>query len=203
MTIASRATMVRRVSPAVVAGPDCRCAAVLAQYTRTPRPNPVTPDLAGGFVRICCSDGADAGGLGALRAVADFELDLLVFFKGAEARTLDLRVVDKHIGGTVLGGDEAESLLRVEPLHSSLWHFSIFPFLLGAVHRLSVPRAQFRPPYLAESPELHPTDNLAGTAAATSILRKFDTNTEAATANSQPCSSRLRQPTVINSATTR
>ncbi len=42
---------------------------------------------------------------------------------------------------------------------------------------------QLRPPYLAESPELHPTDNLAGTAAATSILRKFDTNTEAATAN--------------------
>jgi hypothetical protein len=32
-------------------------------------------------------------------------------------------------------------------------------------------------------PELHPSKNLAGTAAATSILRKFDTNTEAATAH--------------------
>src|ERR1700760_1105691 len=46
---------------------------------------------------------------------------------------------------------------------------------------------------LAESPELHPTDNLAGTAAATSILRKFDTNTEATTGISQPCSTRRRQ----------
>jgi hypothetical protein len=41
---------------------------------------------------------------------------------------------------------------------------------------------QLRPPYLAESPELHPNKNLAGTATATLILRKFYTNTEAATA---------------------
>lgn len=39
--------------------------------------------------------------------------------------------------------------------------------------------------------------NLAGTAAATSILRKFDTNTEAATANSQPCSSLRRQTCAV------
>jgi hypothetical protein len=95
------------------------------------------------------SDGADSGGLGALRAVADFELDLLVFFKGAEARSLDLRVVDKNICGTVFGGNKPEALLRVEPLHSSLWHLSIFPFLLDTVHRPSVPRAAARPPYLA------------------------------------------------------
>jgi hypothetical protein len=92
---------------------------------------------------LLVSDGADSGGLGALRAVADLELDLLVFFKGAEARTLDLRVVDKNIRGTVFGGDEPEALLRVEPLHSSLWHFSIFPFLRDAVHRGSVPRAWY------------------------------------------------------------
>jgi hypothetical protein len=47
-------------------------------------------------------------------------------------------------------------------------------------------------------PELHPTYNLAGTATATSILRKFDTNTEAATANSQSRSSPQRQPQVTN-----
>ena len=76
-------------------------------------------------------DGADSGGLGALRAVADLKLDLLIFFEGAEARTLDLRVVDEHVGRTVFGGDEAEPLLRVEPLHSSLWHFLMFPLLLG------------------------------------------------------------------------
>ena len=39
---------------------------------------------------------------------------------------LDFRVVDEHIGGAVLRGDEAEALLRVEPLHSSLWHFRTF-----------------------------------------------------------------------------
>jgi hypothetical protein len=51
---------------------------------------------------------------------------------------------------------------------------------------------------LPMSPELHPTYNLAGTATATSILRKFDTNTEAATANSQPCSSPEQQPEMSN-----
>src|SRR5699024_8639158 len=34
----------------------------------------------------------------------------------------------KHVGRPVLGCDEAEALLRVEPLHSSLWHLSIFPY---------------------------------------------------------------------------
>jgi hypothetical protein len=37
--------------------------------------------------------------------VADLELDLLVLFEGAEARTLDLRVVDKNICGAIFGGD--------------------------------------------------------------------------------------------------
>src|SRR5690242_8838573 len=103
---------------------------------------PARRDCTGGPFRIGSSlDGANSGGLGALRAVADFELDLLVFLEGAEARTLDLRVVDKHVCGTVFGSNEPEALLRVEPLHSSLWHLSIFPFLLGAGHRLSMPRA--------------------------------------------------------------
>src|ERR1700716_3074498 len=125
--------------------------------------------------------------------MADLNLDLLVFFEGAEARTLDLRVVDKNIRGTIFGGDEAEPLLRVEPLHSSLWHFSIFPFLQGAVHRVSAhparchrhtsrSRRNVTRPLTSQEPRV-----------ATSILRKFDTNTEATTANSQPCSSPRRQ----------
>ena len=69
-----------------------------------------------GVVVNGCSDGADAGGLGTLGALSDLELDPLVLFEGAEAASLDLRVVDKHVGGTVLRGDEAEPLLRVEPL---------------------------------------------------------------------------------------
>src|ERR1700730_6396127 len=110
--------------------------------SENPPARSATRSCSGGFVEnLLVSDGADSGGLGALRAVADFELDLLVFFEGAEARTLDLRVVDKNICGTVFGSNEPEALLRVEPLHSSLWHFSIFPSLMGAGHRLSMPRA--------------------------------------------------------------
>src|SRR6202035_1833571 len=37
-----------------------------------------------GVVANSCSDGADAGGLGALGALPDLELDALVLFKGAE-----------------------------------------------------------------------------------------------------------------------
>jgi hypothetical protein len=87
---------------------------------------------------------------------------------------------------------------------SALNHFTVpcgisryFLYYSGAEHHLDAP-GPFRPLDLAESPELHPTYNLAGTAVATSILRKFDTNTEAATANSQSRSSPERQPQVIN-----
>src|ERR1700678_1717103 len=92
---------------------------------------------------------------------------------------------------------------------SALNHFTVpcgisryFLYYSGAEHHLDAP-GPFRPLYLAESPELHPTYNRAGTATATSILRKFDTNTEAATANSQPRSSPQQQPELINRATKR
>ena len=83
------------------------------------------------------SDGANAGGLGPLGALAYLKLHLLVLLQGAEARTLNLRVVDENIGGAVLRSDEAEALLRVEPLHSSLWHFSYFPSFPGAIYPCS------------------------------------------------------------------
>src|SRR5690606_10510560 len=75
-----------------------------------------------------------------LGALADLELDLLVLLEGAEARTLDLGVVDEDVSGAVLGRDEAEPLLRVEPLHSSLCHSVPLLFLperrtTGFVHR--------------------------------------------------------------------
>src|SRR5258707_14372303 len=79
---------------------------------------------AGGFLKCGYSDGANARGLRPLRALADLELDLLVLLKGAEARPLNLRVVDKNVGGAVIRSAKAEALLRGEPLHSSLWHFS-------------------------------------------------------------------------------
>src|SRR5580693_238807 len=101
-----------------------------------------------GAVVNSCSDGADAGGLGTLGALADLELDALVLLKGAEAASLDLRVVDEHVGRTVFGGDEAESLFRVEPLHSSLWHFLMFPLLLGCGAPPFGAPGPFRPLYL-------------------------------------------------------
>ncbi|CRK50103.1 hypothetical protein RHCRD62_100015 [Rhodococcus sp. RD6.2] len=73
-------------------------------------------------VAVLESDGANAGRLGTLGALADLELDALVLLEGAEAATLDLGVVDENVSGSVFGGDEAESLFRVEPLHSALCH---------------------------------------------------------------------------------
>src|SRR3954452_3256926 len=111
-----------------------------------------------GVISFACSDGANARGLGALGALSDLELDLLVLLKGAEAAPLNFRVVDKHIGGAVLGSDKAEALLRVEPLHSSLWHLSYFPSLLpGTAHRLPVHRARSDRHTFVVSPELDPT----------------------------------------------
>src|SRR3954451_1188065 len=127
----------------------------------------------GVFSRVVWSDGANTRGLRPLGALADLELDLLVLFKGAEAAALNLRVVDEHVGGAVLGGDKAEALLRVEPLHSSLWHLSYFPSLLtGSGPPTSGVPGPFRPPYqrVCRRNVTRPT-TLAGTAIATSILR--------------------------------
>src|SRR3954451_18287272 len=116
----------------------------------------------GVFSRVVWSDGANTRGLRPLGALADLELDLLVLFKGAETAALNFRVVDKHIGGAVLGGDKAEALLRVEPLHSSLWHLSYFPYLLtGSGPPTSGVPGPFRLPYLrgvaGNLPDLQPS----------------------------------------------
>ena len=54
-------------------------------------------------------------GLGALGALAELELNLLVLLQVTEAVALDLGVVDEYVCGSVGGGDEAEALLSVEP----------------------------------------------------------------------------------------
>src|SRR3954453_7670285 len=102
-----------------------------------------------GVISFDCSDGANARGLGALGALAVLELALLVPLKGAEAASLNFRVVDEHIGGAILGRNEPETLFRVEPLHSSLRHLSYFPSLLtGSGPPTSGVPGPFRPPYL-------------------------------------------------------
>jgi len=49
----------------------------------------------------------------------DGELDLLALGEGAEALRLDGRLVDEEVLAAVLGGDEAEALGVIEPLHGA------------------------------------------------------------------------------------
>src|SRR3954471_19764152 len=68
----------------------------------------------------------DVGRLQALGPLADVELDPLVLLEAAEPRFLNGTEVYEHIR-TVLLGDEAVALLRVEPLHNTSCHLH-FPF---------------------------------------------------------------------------
>src|SRR6266568_1371235 len=65
---------------------------------------------------------ADLLGLRALRASPGGELDPLVLRKAAETVGLDGRVVNEDVGGAVVGGNEAVTLVGVEPLHDALSH---------------------------------------------------------------------------------
>src|SRR5438046_10421445 len=78
---------------------------------RAPRWTLVAPSLR--------RDGADVGGLLALGAVHDVELDLLALGEAAIAVTRDGREVDEDVVA-VGAGDEPVPLLVAEPLHSSL-----------------------------------------------------------------------------------
>lgn len=48
--------------------------------------------------------------------------DLLALVEGAQARTLDRADVHERVLTAAIGGDEAEALGRVEPLHGSRRH---------------------------------------------------------------------------------
>lgn len=57
----------------------------------------------------------------------DDELDGFALAEAAEALGLDRGLVDEEIVAAVVGGDEPESLLLVEPLHRSL-HLTLCHF---------------------------------------------------------------------------
>src|SRR5271169_6918555 len=65
-------------------------------------------------------------GLRAPVALRDLELDPLSLFEGAVAIRLDSREVDEDVLATV-DGDEAVSLVRVEPLDGALSHSKQLP----------------------------------------------------------------------------
>src|SRR5690554_4631107 len=69
------------------------------------------------------SQRADVLRLRALGALGGLELDLLVLVEGAVPGRRDGRVVHEDVGAAVLGSDEAEALLSVEPLHGACCHY--------------------------------------------------------------------------------
>src|SRR5712691_1810568 len=71
-------------------------------------------------------DHDDLVGLGAPLALRDLELDPLALFEGAVSVRLDRREVDENVLATV-DGDEAVSLVRVEPLDGALSHSKQLP----------------------------------------------------------------------------
>lgn len=77
-----------------------------------------------GFLIQLRLNGANRLCLKALGAFADLELYELVLLEGTEAVALNLGVVDENVSGSVGGSDEAEALLRVEPLNCALCHLS-------------------------------------------------------------------------------
>jgi hypothetical protein len=64
----------------------------------------------------------DVRGLFSLRALGDFELDLLTFFEGLEAIHLNGGEMRKQVLAAIIGCDEAESLRIVEPLDGTSCH---------------------------------------------------------------------------------
>src|ERR1700733_6214700 len=74
------------------------------------------------------SDGAHLRGLRTLWPLGHAVLDLLVFFEAAVPVRLDRGEVHEDVTATVVGGDEAVALVRVEPLYGPLSHFCCVSF---------------------------------------------------------------------------
>src|SRR5699024_12667834 len=89
--------------------------------------------------RRCGLERTDSLSMRALGALTDLELDLLVLLEGTEARALDLGVVDEDVSGAICRSDEAEALLSVEPLHSSLCHVKNLFLDVEVVRRRRMP----------------------------------------------------------------
>src|SRR6266536_2177827 len=74
----------------------------------------------------------DVGRLRALLTLGDLELDPLVLVERPVAAGGDRRVVREHVGAAVVGRDEAEALVRVEPLDRTDSHVFSFARLCRA-----------------------------------------------------------------------
>jgi hypothetical protein len=79
----------------------------------------------------------DVGSLLAFRALRDFELDFLTFFKRLEAVHLDCGEVRKQIFTAVIRGDKAEAFRVVEPLDGTCCHKKRLSILTNHTSRKS------------------------------------------------------------------
>ncbi|MPM34362.1 hypothetical protein SDC9_80944 [bioreactor metagenome] len=72
-------------------------------------------------------DHGDVGRLHALRALDGLELDPVALVERTVAVGVDGGEVSENVGGAVLGRDEAEALLSVEPLDGAGVHENLCP----------------------------------------------------------------------------
>src|SRR5829696_8058168 len=84
---------------------------------------------AGWLVLLLALQQPHVGGLGALRSLRDVELDGLPLSKRAVAGRLDRAEMHEDVFAG-LGGDEAEALVGVEPLHGSNSHVLVPPSIV-------------------------------------------------------------------------
>src|SRR4051794_7895559 len=99
------------------------------QSDRPPRPPKVDRGGRTDRVRGVVLERADVLRLRALLALRDVELHALVLLQRLVALPLDRAEVAEDVGAAVVLRDEAEALLRVEPLHCSLCHVLIVPLV--------------------------------------------------------------------------
>jgi hypothetical protein len=78
-------------------------------------------------------DGAHSDSLRTLRPLGDFELNPLIFLKGAKTIPLDLRMVDEYVFCASVRGDKTEALFVIEPLDGSLCHSNFFLFKMSVI----------------------------------------------------------------------
>src|SRR5690606_22087782 len=100
---------------------------------RTPRPlrAGASGKIRGRRVRRARSERRDVRRLGALGTLRHVELDLLVLLERAVAARVDRGEVREDVSAALVGGDDAEALLGVEPLDGSGSHGDLLQELEG------------------------------------------------------------------------
>ena len=78
-------------------------------------------------------DGGHSHSLRTFGPLGDFELNALIFLKGAKTIPLDLRMVDEYVFCASVRGDKTKALFVIEPLDGSLCHSNFFLFKMSVI----------------------------------------------------------------------